>query len=232
MCDQFQSTRAFDRDSLQWFANRADPVATLNGRWAPTPWPQLLTHLKELFGLDRREHFLSQPPGVLPQLWERQITQGLRAVLLKTPHRTLERCQALFDAVAGPSACRLANIEKVTADDSTRMDLAIYAHTISGQECCLVLEAKLEAPLSENQLRGYKDRVRKRYPKQGQRHLWVVAPCMNAGLSAVLSQRENREWCFITWRRLLLNWQKALPVDMGSDALSFFNEIWTRVGGR
>lgn len=47
----------------------------------------------------------------------------------------------------------------------------------------------------------------------------------------MLERRENVEWSFATWRRLLLNWQRALPDDPGSEALSLFGEIWKRTGG-
>jgi hypothetical protein len=36
----------------------------------------------------------------------------------------------------------------------------------------------------------------------------------------------------MTWRRLLINWQRQLPDDVGSDVLSLFAEVWKRTGGR
>lgn len=221
-----------NRAALEWFARRADPAALLVGRWEPPTWPQGREAVTRLLHLDRADHFLRHPPGVLPQLWERQVTQGLQALLLNTPSRTLERCQALFDAVAGANKCQLSAIEDIKADDTTRMDLAIYARLLDGTGCCLVLEAKLEAPLSDKQLSNYRRLVRKRYAKRAQRHLWVVAPKLSAGVAKVLGRSENAEWQFITWRRLLLNWQYALPLNPGADVTSFFGEIWKRVGGR
>lgn len=136
-----------------------------------------------------------------------------------------------MSALAGPGAPRLGRVDLVTADHADRMDLAVHYRTVDDQRGCLVVEAKLESELSETLLRRYLTGLKRNYSRREQRHLWVVAPTRTARTTTMLGRRENVEWGFATWRRLLLNWQRALPDDPGPDALSLFAEIWKRVGG-
>jgi hypothetical protein len=225
-------TLGFDRAPLEWFARRADPSLALERAWPAPSWPEGQRALGQVFGLSRTSHFLRHHRGLLPQLWERQITQALKALLDGEPARRLERCQALLVALAGAGACELAAIERISADASDRIDLAIYGRSIDGAPCCIVIEAKLESELSDHQLAKYRAQLVLRYPEPAQRFLWVVAPTKTTRTQRLLARARNQEWKFMTWRRLLINWQRQLPEDTGSDALSLFSEVWKRTGGR
>lgn len=225
------TTLPFDKDALEWFAWRTDPSRALDQKWMPPNWAGGRGALDALFAVDRLSHFLRHHRGLLPQLWERQITQALQAMLLSQPDRTLERCQALLRALMRDEPCALSAVDRVTADEADRMDLAIHCRRDDGSRFCIVIEAKLESELSGNQLAKYRSGLMKNYPDASQRCLWVVAPTRTAGTRAVMGRRVNREWRFSTWRRLLVEWQRALPEDTGTDALSLFAEIWKRVGG-
>lgn len=204
----------------------------MTNRWPPPLWDNSREALQETFGLKRRDHFLSLPRGVFPSLREPQITKAICNLLTGTPSRTLRRCQALFDALGGASAPRLKQVTQVTADDRTRMDLAIHAVDENGMSCCLVLEAKLESELSDTQLKKYRKILLKTYSEKRQRHLWVVAPLKTARTTRVMGRSINSEWKFVSWRRLLLAWQRALDDDGQPEAAGLFNEIWSRIGGR
>lgn len=117
------SSLPFPYADLEWFAWRSDPSRTLEGIWTTPDWAGGRAALDTLFALERPSHFLRHHRGLLPQLWERQITQALQAMLVGQPHHTLERCQALLDALMGDEACTLSTVDRVTADDADRMDL-------------------------------------------------------------------------------------------------------------
>ena len=222
----------FDVEALAWFARRFDPSLAIDGAWHPADWRTGRKAIEDVFGLNRSTHFLRHHRGLLPRLWEWQITRAIRAMLLEAPDRTLERCQALLVALTGSTAPLLGQIDLITADDADRMDLAVHFRTVDDVRGCLVVEAKLESELSDTQLGKYQTGLRKSYSRGDQRHLWVVAPTRTARTTSVLNRRDNAEWNFASWRRLLINWQRALPDDPSADALSLFSEIWKRVGGR
>lgn len=227
-----RSFASFDKSELEWFARRADPSLVMGWRWNRPDWQQCRDAISSLFDLHREAHFLKQPPGLFPRLWERQITKALQALLLATPSRTLERSQALLRSLGGAATSQLAHVDRVEADDEARMDLAVHARTVTGEKLCIVIEAKLESELSDRQLLTYLRKVRSDYPAEEQRHMWVVAPTKTAKTAKMLDRHENSEWRFVSWRRLLLNWQRQLPSDPGPDALGLFAEIWSRIGGR
>ena len=204
----------------------------LEGAWPPPKWTTNRGALEKVFGLNRSSHFLRHHRGLLHQLWETQITRAIRATLLESPERTVERCQALLIALDGPTAPRIGRIESISADSADRIDLAMHCRTIDGDRLCVIVEAKLHSELSDTQLRKYLLGLKRDYPRPEQRRLWVVAPTMMTRTSAVLQRRENVEWRFKSWRRLLIEWQRALPDHPGSDVLSLMSEVWKRVGGR
>ena len=117
--------------------------------------------------------------------------------------------------------------------DAARRNGATYkTRTIDDLRGCLVVEAKLNSELSDTQLGKYLAGLRKNYPRREQRHLWVVAPTRTTRTASVLDRRENKEWSFASWSRLLMNWQRELPDEPATDVLSLFSEIWKRVGGQ
>ncbi|MCT8003751.1 hypothetical protein NZL82_17910 [Sphingomonas sanguinis] len=222
----------FDTETLAWFARRSDPSLALAGAWSSIDWQTGFGAIERLYDLKRSTHFLRHHRGLLPRLWERQITEALRAMLLEMPSMTLVRCQALLDSLRGPLAPRLHRIDGITADQADRIDLAIHFRTVDDVAGCLVIEAKLDSELSNTQLGKYLAGIRTRYARPEQRHLFVVAPTKTRKTASLLAKRENAEWSFLSWQPMLLRWQRALPDDMGLDALSLFSEIWKRVGGR
>ena len=222
----------FDANALHWFATRTDPSRALDGPWSLPSWAQGAQSLEAIFGLDRTSHFLRHHRGLFPQLWERQITQSLRALLLEDPARTHERCQALLDALQGGGICEIGEVDRITADAADRMDLAVHFRDADQVKHCVVIEAKLEHELSDNQLGNYRRRLLQDYPRPEQRHLFVIAPRRTARTDQILGRTKNQEWSFATWRQLLLAWQRALPDNPGHDVLSLFSEIWKRVKGR
>lgn len=219
-------------EALQWAALHLDPTLALDARWPEADWIEGNSAIRQLFGTDRSGHFLNQPPGVFQRLREPQITKALQALILNAPSRTLERSQGLFDAMLGAGAPRLVSIKDVAADDETRMDLAVHAIDADGVARCLVIEAKFEYVLSDDQLVKYRRRLLGAYPIANRRHLYVVAPRQSDRTSEVLARAENSEWRFATWGRLLLNWQRSLPEEPGADVVALFGEIWKRAGGR
>lgn len=223
--------RHFDAKALQWFARSTDPSLALLDQWSPPEWRAGRASIEAVFGLEAGQHFLGQHRGLFPQLWERQLTQALQALLLEYPARALERCQSLLIALEGPRAPLLSAVDGVTADGPDGMDLAIHCRDADGTACCVVIEAKLQSELSRTQLIKYRRGLLKRYPDATQRHLFVVAPTRTLTTAIELERPENSEWRFLTWRRLLIDWQKALPDEPGSDALALFAEIWKRSGG-
>ncbi len=227
------ATLPFDAAAMAWFARRADPSLALDGAWTTPNWSDGRADLEALFRLGGGgQHFLRHHRGLLPQLWERQITKALGALIVEVPGRTLERCQALLTALEGARTPRIAAVDRVTADDRDRMDLAIHCRDEHDVAHCIVIEAKLDSELSPSQLGKYLRGLLNAYPAPRQRHLWVVAPTSTPVTAKTMKEEQNEEWRFMTWRRLLINWQAALPDAPGSDTLSLFGEIWKRAGGR
>lgn len=75
----------FDMEALGWFARRFDPSLALENAWPLPIWEAGREALADVFGLATGSHFLRHHRGLLPQLWERQITQALRAMILEAP---------------------------------------------------------------------------------------------------------------------------------------------------
>lgn len=226
------SSHPFDIDALSWFATRTDPLMALRVSWIDSAWNDGVDAIHRLFDLDRDQHFLKHHRGILPQLWERQITQAIRSMLMEVPDSKIARCQALLDALYGAASPRIASVDAISADADDRMDLAIYFRTRSGEKECLVIEAKLDSELSDTQLEKYRDHLKRAKTKLAKRYLWVVAPVRTQRTATIMDRSPNREWNFITWRRLLINWQRSLGAEAGNDLLSLFSEIWKRIGGR
>lgn len=226
-----ETSPPFGRSALHWFADRTNPSYALEGRWHAPDWRMSADALGDVFDLRRGSHFLKRPAGVLPRLPEVQATGALRALILNSPDRTLERSQALFDALLGKDAIRLRSIARVTAETERRIDLAVHAIAEDGNRHCLAIEAKFDYEISDGQLKRYSKALTPEYPDLKRRHLFVVAPARTKKTNDALSLAENQEWRFASWRRTLLAWQRALPDDAGADADSLFAEIWKRAGG-
>ncbi len=219
-----------NRAELDWFAHQTDPTLVLRDRCRLGAWESCRNAIDQLYELHRTVHFLKHPQGVFPHLRETQITKALQAFLENSSVRKLERCQSLFDALAGGDGPRLKSVEKIRADDQgTRMDLAVHCRDTQDEPCCLVIEAKLEAPLSPKQLPGYREELRNYKP--GNLHLWVIAKTQSNSIAENLRLRKNKEWKFLTWHRLLIRWQASLPEEPGPDAMSLLSEIWKRTDG-
>lgn len=75
----------FDTETLAWFARRSDPSLALAGAWSSIDWQTGFGAIERLYDLKRSTHFLRHHRGLLPRLWERQITEALRAMLLEMP---------------------------------------------------------------------------------------------------------------------------------------------------
>lgn len=223
---------AFDAGALRWAAARLDPAMALDRGWAVPDWDVGRQAITGLLGIDRSEHFLNQPPGVFPRLPEPQVTRALAVLLTRPPDRSMERTQALFDALTGPSGPRIGSIQRISADDETRMDLAVRVVDRDGVRRCLVIEAKFDHELTGTQLARYRKRLTEEYPRRAQRHLFVVATRRTGRTTEVLNRATNAEWRFLTWRRLLVEWQRAMPDEPGRDVAGLFGEIWKRAGGR
>lgn len=222
-----------DLEALRWFDGRTDPLVGLADTWPVVDWSTERLEIEAAYALGRRHHFLNHHPGLLPRLREWQVTKALKALLLVNPSRTVERCQALVFALAGSDAPLLKSVVRIIADDTTRMDLAVHCKGIDGSQLCIVLEVKLDAELSDNQLAKYHGEVVRHYPNKCQRYLWVVAPRETKRTRTILQRPENEEWRFKSWRALLIEWQRALRDDEAeTEVLSLFSEIWSRTGGK
>ena len=110
----------------------------------------------------------------------------------------------------------------------------------SGRKRGAVIEAKFEARVNPGTLPAYRTclrRIEKDYrrevPSNQQERplLFLVSPLRDAGITRALRRNWSQDWRWMSWRSLLLAYDRSLNPDHDDDAFRQFRRtLWDRAG--
>ena len=196
--------------------------------------------MRRVFGvnLNRKHHLFCAEPIAWAKFTEPQFTKGF-AYFLAASDQTVRigRTHALLKALGVETAMKVDLGEEMTkirvaAEESTsgkrRIDLLIvWEH--SSNRFAVVIEAKLEHHITNDQLSEYLDHLIKLEKQPEHRLPIVVSPQYNKNIEEYL--RCNKEWRWKGWRDLLIAHERALCDEFDDPAYSQFRKtIWDQVG--
>ena len=221
----------------------SDAVAVAIGRGALSfsetlDWSRGYTALESTFELKCQPHLFRVEPIVWAKFTEPQFTKGF-AYFLELPAVRIPRIRALLVALGAGRLCEDMCDVTVTAEAPTvwkrrsarerRIDLLIEWKDSLEHRYAAAIEAKLGHRITTGQLKAYRGHLKKRKISEERWILVVVSPRRTPQIDKSL--RINRDWCWTSWRDLLVAHERALPVDYDNDAyLQFRRTLWDQAG--
>ena len=219
-------------------------------RFEPSPnWDCTRPALDRVFGIDLRHHFLHAAPLEWLQevrLTEPQITKGFAYSLNAGDRKTRTgRIQALLRVLGSrpgneDKSLRDASVTPEAPANERRIDLLIEWTDASGRRRGAIIEAKFGHHVTPGQLPGYRTRLgrlerdyRREVPSNEQERplLFIVSPLRDDRVARALSRQRSKDWRWISWRSLLLAYDRALHPDHDDDAFRQFRRtLWHRAG--
>ena len=212
-------------------------------------WDCTRPALDRVFGLDLHHHFLHAAPLEWLQearLSEPQITRGFAHCLDVGGHATRTgRIRALLRALGSDpgdadSGLREARVRSEAPANRKRIDLLIEWTDASRRKRGAVIEAKFEAHVTPGQLPGYRrrlERIESDYRREVSANeqerplLFLVSPLRDAGITRSLRRQRSQDWRWMSWRSLLLAYDRVLDPDHDDDAFRRFRRtLWDRAG--
>lgn len=217
--------------------NRRIIASPLNER-PVQPWGEGLAALRRAFGLEREGHCLTTEPHRWAWFHEPQITGGFVHFLTEGTRTQQHVRAAAFVQSAFLVAGRAANffadrrILDVTAaaehpvEAGKRIDILIELELDDESIAGLVIEAKLNADLSQAQLPSYrKHALGRKGWRAEQTALLILAP-QPARLNRSVLKR-NPEWSAQSWWSFLTQLERSLsPEDDCHDYRRFRRTVW------
>ena len=214
-------------------------------------WDCTLPALNHVFGIDLRHHFLHAAPLEWLQearLKEPQITRGF-AHCLNAGVRTTRagRIRALLRALGSDpgdadSSLREARVRSEVQGKANgrRIDILIEWTDASRLKRGAVIEAKFGHSVTRGQLRDYRThlgRIERDYRRevptcqQERPLLFLVSPLHDARITRALRRQWSQDWRWMSWRSLLLAYDRVLVPDHDDDAFRRFRRtLWDRAG--
>ena len=217
----------------------------------PAPsWNHARPALDRVFGIGLAHHFLHAAPLewlLDARLTEPQITKGF-AHLLNSGDRTIQtgRIRALLRALGSDPGDADSSLREagVTPEASTaegkRIDLLIEWRDASCRKRGAVIEAKFGHEVTGGQLPGYRahlECIEKDYRREVRRNererplIFIVSPLRDGKVTRALDEPSEKDWRWISWRSLLLAYDRNLDPDHDDDAFRQFRRtLWDRAG--
>lgn len=196
-------------------------------------WSSGLQAIESVFALKRLPHlFRAEPSVTWATFTEPQLTKRFARFLSDPePVARIERVRALLNALGAAELGQGMTGAMVTAEALTsggkRIDLLIEWRDTSERRYAAAIEAKLGHHVISGQLPAYRNHLRK--IAKDRRLLVVVVPRLTARTERSLQR--NRDWCWTTWRDLLIAYERALPVDNDdTEYLRFRRILWDQTG--
>ena len=198
-------------------------------------WRQGRQAMEGVFGFHLAHHFFHAAPlGWVSRvrLTEPQVTKAIAHLLhSEDPVTRGGRVQALLGALGsrmeGVPGKAGVTAEALVAGQQQRMDLLVEWRDGQGVDRAAVIEAKFDHLVTESQLKTYCDHVLKHY--RGAPLLFVVSPSYRKSDARVLA--DNEDWCWKSWRSLLLAYDRFLdPQHDDEDFRRFRRTLWDRAG--
>ena len=212
-------------------------------------WDCTRPALDRVFGIDLHHHFLHAAPLEWLQearLSEPQITRGFAHCLDVGGRATRTgRIRALLRALGSDpgdadSGLREARVRPEAPANRKRIDLLIEWTDASRRKRGAVIEAKFGAHVTPGQLPGYRrrlERIESDYRREVSANeqerplLFLVSPLRDAGITRSLRRQRSQDWRWMSWRSLLLAYDRVLDPDHDDDAFRRFRRtLWDRAG--
>ena len=211
----------------------------------PSPsWSCARPALDRVFGIGLPHHFLHAAPLEWLRPTEPQITKGFAHFLNTDGHTTRTgRIRALLRALgsnSGDADCSLrkARVRPEARTNRKRIDLLIEWMDALHRKRGAVIEAKFDHRVIPGQLPAYRTRLkrierdyRSEVPPNEQERLllFLVSPLHDAGITRSLRRQWSQDWRWISWRSLLLAYDRSLNPDHDDDAFRQFRRtLWDR----
>ncbi len=181
------------------------------------------------------------------RLTEPQITKGFAHFLNAGDRETRTgRIRALLRALGSrpgneDRSLREASVTPEAPANERRIDLLIEWTDASGHRRGAVIEAKFRHHVTPRQLPSYRAHLLKQI-ERGYRYkvpddekepplLFIVSPLRDDGITRALGQQRKKVWRWISWRSLLLAYDRALHQDHDDDTFRQFRRtLWDRAG--
>ena len=212
-------------------------------------WDCMRPALDRVFGIDLHHHFLHATPLEWLQearLSEPQITRGFAHCLDVGGRATRTgRIRALLRALGSDpgdadSGLREARVRPEAPANRKRIDLLIEWTDASRRKRGAVIEAKFGAHVTPGQLPSYRrrlERIESDYRREVSANeqerplLFLVSPLRDAGITRALRRQRSQDWRWMSWRSLLLAYDRVLDPDHDDDAFRRFRRaLWDRAG--
>lgn len=199
---------------------------------SPDIWSNGIVAISRLFGLSRESHCFEAVPHTWANFLEPQVTKGFVHFLQQAPLRgRIDRCLAFARAAclaAYGTDELLENIRPYRASalpEEGRSDILIELHTDDGIYG-VVIEAKIGAALSDDQLEKYRLQALERTGWCPSRSIFlVVLSSRSAQDHRVLA--DNPEWSHLCWWDFLrLVESKLDPVSDSDEYRRFRRTVW------
>ncbi|RCK54154.1 hypothetical protein TH25_02180 [Thalassospira profundimaris] len=184
--------------------------------------------ISSIYCIDRANHFLETAPYEWLSLIETQVTKGL-AYFLRSGNDTQNRSrvQTLVSAFGIASAVENQNVEAESRNnDNTRIDLIIKWDD-GAMRNQIIIEAKLNYELRENQLKLYSKNTNRKKEKFDNCYFYVISEARTRITAEQL--KENNSWKWVSWSSLLLKYEKFKnSVHDDDDFRRFRKTLWNR----
>ena len=210
-------------------------------------WDCVRPALDRVFGIDLAHHFLHAAPLEWLRPTEPQVTKGFAHFLDAGGHTTrIGRIRALLRALGSdsgdPDSVLLETkvTPEASANKKRRIDLLIEWTDASSRKRGTVIEAKFDHRVVPGTLSAYRARLKRLEsdyrsevpPNERERLLlFLVSRLRDAEITRALRRQWGRDWRWMSWRSLLLAYDRNLDPDHDDDAFRQFRRIvWDRAG--
>ena len=216
----------------------------------PAPsWNRKRPALDHVFGIDLAHHFLHAAPLEWLQdarLTEPQVTKGFAHFLNAGGRATrTDRIRALLRTLGSEPGETDSSLGKVRVTpeapaNGRRIDLLIEWTDASNHNRGAIIEAKFEHHVTPRQLPDYRKHLRHiesgyrredRDDEQDRPLLFIISPRRDDKLAHALRRQRSNDWRWMSWRSLLLAYDRSLDPDHDDDAFRQFRRtLWDRAG--
>lgn len=205
-------------------------------------WESGLAAADRMFGCaDNPGHCFNVEPDRWLSLIETQVTRGLAYFINENASSDVRhaRAAALLNACEDKVARRIVDardilsvsaLAEVVMSASKCADLVLHARLRGGGDRLLIVEGKLGHHLTKGQLRAYERGAHEIIAQHGLRcasddiALLVIGNRLRDSDTAELAG--NRRWRFLSWRDLVLKYERYLHLDDDKHFRRFRRTIW------
>jgi hypothetical protein len=202
--------------------------------WAPLEWAGMHNGLQRTFHLDKSAHFLRADPIAWCSFTEPQITKGFTHFLNDSSLETrIARVRALFAALGMGAASGIIDpvaIAEAPVAGNLRLDILVTWKDENRRRRALAIEAKFGHHLTTGQLSAYRRAVKKHSDSKDLSGFLYVLSRATSRERDEKSLRINKDWRWVSWKGLLLRYERSLAVTEDDEAFRVFRRtVWNQI---